>query len=151
MGAREGMRVQPAYAKWSWRLRALAVLAMAASGAGAICAQDSATAPASSSKSSTDTPASPQTKSGADAKTELSSKDTNTTFKLRVNLVQVKVVVRDEKGNPIRDLKREDFQLFDQGKLQAISTFDVETPETRKARTEAAAKTQQGADSESPQ
>jgi VWFA-related protein len=151
MGAREGMRVQPAYAKWSWRLRALAVLAMAASGAGAIGAQDSATAPASSSKSSTDSPASPQTKSGADAKTELSSKDTNTTFKLRVNLVQVKVVVRDEKGNPIRDLKREDFQLFDQGKLQAISTFDVETPETRKARTEAAAKTQQGADSESPQ
>jgi len=75
-------------------------------------------------------------------KTEVSSRDTNTTFKVRVNLVQVKVVVRDQKGELVRDLKREDFQLFDQGKLQAISTFGVETPETRRQRTEAAAKTQ---------
>jgi VWFA-related protein len=150
MGAWEGMKVQPAYAKWRHRLRGLVVLAMAATGTSAICAQDTTSLPIASTKSATDTPGSAQTTS-ADSKPELSSKDTNTTFKLRVNLVQVKVVVRDQKGNPVRDLKREDFQLFDQGKLQAISTFDVETPETRKARTEAAAKTQQGAEPESTQ
>ena len=73
-------------------------------------------------------------------------KDTDTTFKLRVNLVQVKVVVRDAKGELVRDLKREDFQLYDQGKLQAITTFGVETPETAERRMEAAAKTQQDAE-----
>jgi VWFA-related protein len=82
-------------------------------------------------------------------KTELSSKDTDTTFKLRVNLVQVKAVVRDHNGKLVRDLKREDFQVFDQGKLQVITTFGVETPETRKKRVEAALKTQQGAEEES--
>jgi VWFA-related protein len=151
MGAGEGMKVQRAYAKWRHRLRALVVLVIAANGARAISAQDTSGVSALSSKSSTETSSSPQTKSQADSKPEVSSKDTNTTFKLRVNLVQVKVVVRDEKGNPIRDLKREDFQLFDQGKPQVISTFDLETPETRKARTEAAAKTQKEADGDSPQ
>ena len=70
------------------------------------------------------------------------SSETGTTIKLRVNLVQVRVVVRDSKGNPVRDLQREDFQLYDQGKLQLISTFVMETPETRLERSEAAAKTQ---------
>ncbi len=82
-------------------------------------------------------------------KAEVSSRDTQTTFKLRVNLVQVKVVVRDNKGELVRDLKREDFQIYDQGKLQAITTFGVETPETRRQRIEAAAKTQKGTTEES--
>jgi len=63
-------------------------------------------------------------------------------IKLRVNLVQVKVVVRDEKGRVVKDLQPEDFQVYDQGKLQMISTFSVETPETLRKRAEAAAKTQ---------
>jgi VWFA-related protein len=152
MGARERMRVRPAYAKWRHRLRSLAVLAALVTCASGTRAQDAAIAPTPSDKSSADTPASRQAKSNnTDTKPELSSKDTSTTFKLRVNLVQVKVVVRNDKGELVRDLEREDFQLFDQGKLQPISTFDVETPETRKARTEAAAKTQQGADAEAPQ
>jgi VWFA-related protein len=49
----------------------------------------------------------------------------------------------------VRGLKREDFELYDQGKLQVISTFGVETPETRKKRVEAALKTQQDAQEES--
>ena len=69
-----------------------------------------------------------QAKTTSEPNTELSSKDTDTTFKLRVNLVQVKVVVRDAKANLVRDLKREDFQVYDQGKLQTITTFGVETP-----------------------
>ncbi|HKM79512.1 MAG TPA: VWA domain-containing protein [Candidatus Acidoferrum sp.] len=76
------------------------------------------------------------------AKQEVSMQDTGTTFKLRVNLVQVHVVVRDAAGKPVENLRKEDFQLFDSGKLQAITTFGVETAKSRKERAEAAAKTQ---------
>jgi VWFA-related protein len=41
-------------------------------------------------------------------------------------LVLANVVVRDKKGNLIRDLKKEDFTLFEDGKKQQISTFDFE-------------------------
>lgn len=75
---------------------------------------------------------------------ELSSRDTGTTFKVRVNLVQVRVVVRDAKGELVPGLTKQDFEVYDQGKLETISTFGVETAETRRKRTEEAAKTQQG-------
>ena len=64
---------------------------------------------------------------------EVSSHDTPTTFKVRVNLVLVHVVVRDSKGKIVTNLKKEDFQLFDNKKLQTISSFNVETPEARTA------------------
>ena len=70
------------------------------------------------------------------------SAETGTTIKLRVNLVQVRVVVRDSKGNPVPGLTREDFQVSDNGKPQIITNFSVETPESRLERSEAAAKTQ---------
>ena len=38
----------------------------------------------------------------------------------------VPVVVRDKKGNAIATLHQEDFQLFDNGKPQVISSFSVE-------------------------
>src|SRR6267143_2068963 len=41
-------------------------------------------------------------------------------------LVLVNVVARDKKGNLIRDLKKGDFTLFEEGKKQEISTFDFE-------------------------
>jgi VWFA-related protein len=41
-------------------------------------------------------------------------------------LVLVNVVVRDKKGNLVRDLKREDFTVSEDGKRQDISTFDFE-------------------------
>src|SRR6266581_2099352 len=41
-------------------------------------------------------------------------------------LVLVNVVARDKKGNLIRDLKKEDFALLEDGKKQEISTFDFE-------------------------
>ena len=49
------------------------------------------------------------------------------TFRAETNLVTVPVVVRDSRGRPRGDLRREDFQLFDRGKLQIISRFSVET------------------------
>lgn len=59
---------------------------------------------------------------------EIVSHDSPTTFKVRVNLVTVRVVVRDSKGKVIPNLKRESFQLFDNGKPQVISSFSIETP-----------------------
>src|SRR5712664_2473830 len=64
---------------------------------------------------------------------EVSSRDTPTTFKVRVNLVLVRVVVRDASGKVVNGLKKEDFQLFDNRKLQTISSFSLETPETHTA------------------
>ena len=57
----------------------------------------------------------------------MSTRDTPATFRTKVNLVLVPVVVRDAKGRAIGNLRKEDFQLFDRGKPQAISSFSVET------------------------
>ncbi|HEY3741338.1 MAG TPA: VWA domain-containing protein [Bryobacteraceae bacterium] len=47
-------------------------------------------------------------------------------FRTKVNLVLVPVVVRDRKGKAVGTLKKEDFELFDKGKPQAIAKFSVE-------------------------
>ena len=60
--------------------------------------------------------------------TELAARDEPTTFKVNVRLVLVRAVVRDAKGNPVGNLQKEDFQIFDKGKLQVISQFEVEQP-----------------------
>jgi len=81
----------------------------------------------------TDSNATPALASAAGQNEEVSSHDTPTTFKVRVNLVLVRVVVRDSQGKIVSNLKKEDFQLYDNRKLQTISSFSVETPETRTA------------------
>jgi VWFA-related protein len=58
---------------------------------------------------------------------EVSTHDTPATFRTKVNLVLVPVVVRDKQGHAVGDLHKEDFQLFDKGKPQTISSFSVET------------------------
>jgi len=67
------------------------------------------------------TPAQPEK-----AVTEMATHDEQTTFKSRVDLVMIPVVVRDGKGKPVPGLKKEDFQLFDKGKPQTISRFSTE-------------------------
>ncbi len=62
---------------------------------------------------------------------EISTRVMDAPIKVQVNLVLVRVVVRDAAGKLIPDLKKEDFQLLDNGKEQKISTFGVETAETR--------------------
>jgi len=61
---------------------------------------------------------------------EISSRDVEPTFKLQTerNLVMVRVVVRDAKGATVDNLRQEDFQLFDHGKLQTILHFSLEKP-----------------------
>ena len=70
-----------------------------------------------------------------------------TTFKVNVKLVLVRVVVRDAKGNAVGTLHKEDFQLFDNRKPQVISQFAVEQPGTRVAMEQ---KTQQALPGETP-
>jgi VWFA-related protein len=59
---------------------------------------------------------------------EVSSRETPVTFSIRVNLVLVPVVVRDNQGRAIGTLKQADFTLFDKGKPQVITRFSVEKP-----------------------
>src|SRR5690349_23276551 len=58
----------------------------------------------------------------------MATHDSAATFKVRVNLVLVRVVVRDEHGKVVDSLHKQDFLLYDNRKPQTISTFAVETP-----------------------
>ncbi|HTZ81727.1 MAG TPA: VWA domain-containing protein [Candidatus Acidoferrales bacterium] len=49
-----------------------------------------------------------------------------TTLKFSVRFVPVTVVLRDPKGNAVGNLKKENFELFDNGKPQEIKTFSIE-------------------------
>ena len=51
------------------------------------------------------------------------------TVKITADLVQLDIVVTDRKGKSVRGLTREDFELYDNNKLQHISHFSLE--ETR--------------------
>ena len=48
-----------------------------------------------------------------------------TTFKVRVNQVLLRVVVRDSRGNAVGNLARESFQVLDNGKPQPITSFSL--------------------------
>lgn len=50
-----------------------------------------------------------------------------TTLRITTHLVQVNVVVWDKQGDPVGDLKREDFVVLDEGSEQRISLFSVES------------------------
>ncbi len=77
------------------------------------------------------TPSVTPDKPGYTAPAEVVTRDSSTTFKVRVNLVLVRVVVRDEHGKVVENLKKEDFVLSDNRKPQTISTFSMDTPGSR--------------------
>src|ERR1700731_731036 len=74
----------------------------------------------------------PPAQAPANESSEVSTRDTPPTFRVRVNLVLVRDVVRDNAGKVVRNLKKEDFLLSDNRKPQVISTFSAETPESHK-------------------
>src|SRR6266566_1889203 len=99
-----------------------------------LCAQTPVPAtPPQDAPAKTDSTAKPPSAPVGGPNEEVSSRDTPTTFKVRVNLVLVRVVVRDQQGKIVSNLKKEDFQLYDNRKPQSISSFSLETPEKRTA------------------
>ncbi len=48
-------------------------------------------------------------------------------FRVNSNLVQVDVTVRDKKGNIVRDLRKEDFVVYEDGTPQEIVTYSFES------------------------
>jgi len=57
---------------------------------------------------------------------ELASHDEPIAFKANANLVVVRAVVRDPRGVAVGMLHKEDFQVFDKGKPQVITQFELE-------------------------
>src|SRR5262245_25714294 len=50
------------------------------------------------------------------------------TIRTQVDVVVVPVSVRDSKGNPVENLRREDFRIFEDGRLQEIRSMSFESP-----------------------
>jgi VWFA-related protein len=84
----------------------------------------SSSAPAQQSGASS-TPSQPLSVSD---KPEVDTRDSSIPLESRVNLVPIRVVVRDPQGHVVTNLRKEDFQVFEDGKPQEISHFSVETP-----------------------
>ena len=55
-------------------------------------------------------------------------------IRINVNLVQVDAVVTDSRGNPVTDLKADDFEVFQDGKPQVITNFEFVDVKTAAAR-----------------
>ncbi|MDR3674920.1 MAG: VWA domain-containing protein [Acidobacteriota bacterium] len=70
---------------------------------------------------------------------EVSTRNVEPTFKLQAerNMVTVRVVVRNGKGEAVGNLRQEDFQVFDRGKRQTIGQFSVDKPTTEAIETPA--------------
>src|SRR5579871_2777558 len=54
------------------------------------------------------------------------TQDQTPVIKVTTRLVQISVVVHDKKGNPISDLTKDDFAVFEKGQEQKISVFSKE-------------------------
>ena len=68
---------------------------------------------------------------------EISSEEQSPSFQVKVNLVQLRVVVRDAKGKAVGSLKQDDFVLLDDKKPQTIARFTVERTEAPSGTTRA--------------
>ncbi len=71
-------------------------------------------------------PQPPQSQTQQQSGDQTQTEQPKTSIRVTSELVLANVVVHDKKGNLVRDLKKEDFTLFEDGKKQNISTFDFE-------------------------
>jgi VWFA-related protein len=70
----------------------------------------------------------------APAQSEIEQSQQPFLLRVRRNEVLVRVVVRDRQGHAVTNLKQDDFRIFDNGKLQAITHFELQgAPEVLKA------------------
>jgi len=111
------------------RLASLSGLLLAALSGATLCAQStqntsSQQAEPSSGASAPTTPPS----NSPDSAQEVNTRDAPTPFSVRVNLVPIRVVVRDAHGVAVPNLRQEDFRVFEDRKLQITSHFSVEVP-----------------------
>src|SRR5580704_19238337 len=80
----------------------------------------------------------------------VSNPDQVTTFRVKVGLVLARVVVRDSAGQAVGNLRKEDFELFDNGKPQVISDFDIEHAAARPPAAATVSQTQTASDGPHP-
>ncbi len=59
------------------------------------------------------------------------SQQTHPPLRVVRQMIQVDVVAKDKDGKPVANLKQSDFKLWDEGKLQQIAWFSLETKESR--------------------
>ena len=91
--------------------------------------QQSAQSPAPA-KSLDQTPPAAQPQSAP----EMSTHESSPPLRVPVNLVLVRVVVRDSHGQPVGNLTKDDFQILDAKKPVPITHFSADTPESLQAR-----------------
>lgn len=63
--------------------------------------------------------------------------DQDQSVRLKTELVELRAVVTDKKGNPIGDLKKEDFEVLENGVRQEIGFFSLERVQSRPGATRA--------------
>ena len=101
--------------------------------------QQTSSAPAAQAATAQTPPPAAQSSAPTSDTPEVNTQESPVPFRVRVNLVPIRVVVHDAKGHPVTSLHREDFKIFQDGKLQVLSTFSVETPAASAAHVEVAA------------
>jgi len=111
------------------RLVSVSGLLLASLPGATLCAQStqSTSSQTPEPSSGTSAPTTPPSDS-SDSTQEVNTRDSATPFSVRVNLVPIRVVVRDAHGLAVPNLPQDDFRVFEDGKLQLISHFSVETP-----------------------
>jgi VWFA-related protein len=58
--------------------------------------------------------------------------DEQPVFRAGINFVRVDVIVTDKQGNPVVDLKQEDFEILEDNKRQAVETFRLVKIDTQR-------------------
>jgi VWFA-related protein len=88
------------------------------------------TAAASAAPSPAPAASSPDATSAASTAStpEINTRTSTVPLESHANLVPVRVVVHDSTGHAVENLQKEDFQVKQDGKLQFITHFSVETP-----------------------